>query len=62
VREKENINEVFGEDLLQQLVQLLGNVPRIIILLISRRMTSLEVWMRLWGQTPAMRPMLILAK
>ena len=33
--EKENINDAFGEGFLQQLVQLLGRVPRIILLILK---------------------------
>ena len=33
--EKENISEAFGDNLLQQLVQLLGKVPRIILLILK---------------------------
>ena len=33
--EKENISEAFGENLVQQLVQLLGKVPRIILLILK---------------------------
>ena len=59
--EKENINEVFGEDLLQQLVHLLGNVPRIILLILKTNDLTRSLDEAL-GSTQPMRPMLILAK
>ena len=61
VHEKENINEVFGEDLLQQLVQLLGNVPRIILLILKTNDLTRSLDESL-GSTQPMRPMLILAR
>ena len=61
VTEKDNINEVFGEDLLQQLVQLLGNVPRIILLILKTNDLTRSLDESL-GSTQPMRPMLILAK
>jgi aarF domain-containing kinase len=59
--EKENITEVFGEDLIQQLVQLLGNVPRIILLILKTNDLTRSLDEAL-GSTQPMRPMLILAK
>ena len=59
--EKENITEVFGEDLLQQLVQLLGSVPRIILLILKTNDLTRSLDEAL-GSTQPMRPMLILAK
>ncbi len=59
--EKENINEVFGEDLLRQLVQLLGNVPRIILLILKTNDLTRSLDESLGSPDP-MRPMLILAK
>ncbi|KAJ9607720.1 hypothetical protein H2200_007798 [Cladophialophora chaetospira] len=61
VHEKEGINEVFGEDLLQQLVHLLGNVPRIILLILKTNDLTRSLDEAL-GSTQPMRPMLILAK
>ncbi len=60
-QEKENINEVFGEDLLQQLVQLLGNVPRIILLILKTNDLTRSLDESLGSKQP-MRPMMILAK
>lgn len=59
--EKDAINEVFGEDLLQQLVQLLGHVPRIILLILKTNDLTRSLDEAL-GSTQPMRPMLILAK
>lgn len=59
--EKEGINEVFGEDLLRQLVQLLGNVPRIILLILKTNDLTRSLDESLGSPEP-MRPMLILAK
>ena len=59
--EKENINEVFGEDLLRQLVQLLGHVPRIILLILKTNDLTRSLDESLGSPQP-MRPMLILAK
>ena len=59
--EKEGINEVFGEDLLRQLVQLLGNVPRIILLILKTNDLTRSLDEALGSPEP-MRPMLILAK
>ncbi|EXJ58559.1 Atypical/ABC1/ABC1-B protein kinase [Cladophialophora yegresii CBS 114405] len=61
VNEKEGINEVFGEDFLQQLVQLLGHVPRIILLILKTNDLTRSLDEAL-GSTQPMRPMLILAK
>lgn len=60
-QEKENIDEVFGEDLLRQLVQLLGNVPRIILLILKTNDLTRSLDESLGSPEP-MRPMLILAK
>ena len=60
-QEKENIAEVFGEDLLQQIVQLLGHVPRIILLILKTNDLTRSLDEAL-GSTQPMRPMLILAK
>lgn len=59
--EKEDIDEVFGEDLLRQLVQLLGNVPRIILLILKTNDLTRSLDESLGSPQP-MRPMLILAK
>ncbi|KAL2430429.1 ABC1 family protein MCP2 [Exophiala dermatitidis] len=59
--EKEAINEVFGEDLLQQLVQLLGHVPRIILLILKTNDLTRSLDESLGSKQP-MRPMLILAR
>ncbi|KIW95113.1 uncharacterized protein Z519_03697 [Cladophialophora bantiana CBS 173.52] len=59
--EKEAIGEVFGEDLLAQLVQLLGHVPRIILLILKTNDLTRSLDEAL-GSTQPMRPMLILAK
>ena len=59
--EKEDINEVFGEDLLRQLVQLLGNVPRIILLILKTNDLTRSLDESLGSPEP-MRPMLVLAK
>jgi aarF domain-containing kinase len=59
--EKENINEVFGEDLLRQLVQLLGQVPRIILLILKTNDLTRALDESLGSPEP-MRPMLILAR
>lgn len=59
--EKENINEVFGEDLLQQLVQLLGDVPRIILLILKTNDLTRSLDEALGSKQP-MRPMMILAQ
>jgi aarF domain-containing kinase len=60
-QEKEGINEVFGEDLLRQLVQLLGNVPRIILLILKTNDLTRSLDESLGSPEP-MRPMLILAR
>lgn len=60
-KEKEGINEVFGEDLLQQLVQLLGSVPRIILLILKTNDLTRSLDESL-GSTQPMRPMMILAR
>ena len=59
--EKEDINEVFGEDMLRQLVQLLGNVPRIILLILKTNDLTRSLDESLGSPEP-MRPMLVLAK
>ena len=59
--EKEGINEVFGEDLVRQLVQLLGNMPRIILLILKTNDLTRSLDESLGSPEP-MRPMLILAK
>jgi aarF domain-containing kinase len=59
--EKEDINEVFGEDLLLQLVQLLGHVPRIILLILKTNDLTRSLDESLGSPEP-MRPMLVLAK
>ena len=59
--EKEDINSVFGEDLLRQLVQLLGNVPRIILLILKTNDLTRSLDESLGSPEP-MRPMLILAR
>jgi aarF domain-containing kinase len=59
--EKEHIDEVFGEDLLRQLVQLLGNVPRIILLILKTNDLTRSLDESLGSPQP-MRPMMILAK
>ncbi|ETN42511.1 uncharacterized protein HMPREF1541_01668 [Cyphellophora europaea CBS 101466] len=59
--EKDNIDQVFGEDLLRQLVQLLGNVPRIILLILKTNDLTRSLDESLGSPEP-MRPMLILAK
>lgn len=59
--EKEAINEVFGEDLLQQLVKLLGHVPRIILLILKTNDLTRSLDESL-GSTEPMRPMMILAR
>ncbi|KIX08141.1 uncharacterized protein Z518_02797 [Rhinocladiella mackenziei CBS 650.93] len=59
--EKEAINEVFGEDLLQQLVQLLGHVPRIILLILKTNDLTRSLDESLGSKEP-MRPMMILAR
>ena len=59
--EKDNINEVFGEDLLRQLVQLLGIVPRIILLILKTNDLTRSLDESLGSPEP-LRPMLILAK
>lgn len=59
-QEKENINEVFGDDLIQQLVQLLGDVPRIILLILKTNDLTRSLDEALGSKQP-MRPMMILA-
>ncbi|KPI37073.1 ABC1 family protein MCP2 [Cyphellophora attinorum] len=59
--EKEGIDEVFGENLLRQLVQLLGNVPRIILLILKTNDLTRSLDESLGSPEP-MRPMMILAK
>jgi aarF domain-containing kinase len=59
--EKDDINEVFGEDLLRQLVQLLGKVPRIILLILKTNDLTRSLDESLGAPEP-MRPMLVLAK
>lgn len=59
--EKSDINEVFGEDLLRQLVQLLGKVPRIILLILKTNDLTRSLDESLGSPEP-MRPMLILAR
>jgi aarF domain-containing kinase len=59
--EKENINEVFGDDLIQQLVRLLGDVPRIILLILKTNDLTRSLDEALGSKEP-MRPMMILAQ
>ncbi|RMD40617.1 hypothetical protein DV735_g4517, partial [Chaetothyriales sp. CBS 134920] len=59
--EKENINMIFGDDLLRQLVQLLGHVPRIILLILKTNDLTRSLDESLGSPEP-MRPMLVLAK
>lgn len=60
-KEKEAINEVFGEDLVRQLVQLLGDVPRIILLILKTNDLTRSLDESLGSKQP-MRPMMILAR
>jgi len=60
-KEKEAINDIFGDNLLQQLVQLLGDVPRIILLILKTNDLTRSLDESL-GATQPMRPILILAK
>ena len=60
-KEKEDINDVFGEDFIQQLVQLLGSVPRIILLILKTNDLTRSLDESLGSKQP-MRPMMILAR
>ncbi|RVX70268.1 hypothetical protein B0A52_05601 [Exophiala mesophila] len=60
-KEKEDINEVFGEDLVRKLVQLLGDVPRIILLILKTNDLTRSLDESLGSKQP-MRPMMILAR
>lgn len=60
--EKDAINEVFGEDLLEQLVKLLGDVPRIILLILKTNDLTRSLDENLQTQSGPIRSFLILAK
>ena len=60
--EKEAINEAFGEGLLQQLVQLLGRVPRIILLILKTNDLTRSLDEGLQTRQGPMRAFLILAR
>lgn len=62
VHEKEAINEVFGEDLLEQLVKLLGNVPRIILLILKTNDLTRSLDESLQTKEGPIRSFMILAK
>ncbi|EXJ86056.1 Atypical/ABC1/ABC1-B protein kinase [Capronia coronata CBS 617.96] len=59
--EKEVLTEAFGDDLIQQLVQLLGHVPRIILLILKTNDLTRSLDESLGSKQP-MRPMMILAR
>ena len=61
-QEKENINEAFGAGLLQQLVQLLGSVPRVILLILKTNDLTRSLDEGLHTQQGPVRTFLILAK
>lgn len=60
--EKEAINEVFGEDLIEQLVKLLGDVPRIILLILKTNDLTRSLDEGLQTKSGPIRTFLILAK
>lgn len=60
--EKEAINEVFGEDLLNQLIRLLGDVPSIILLILKTNDLTRSLDEGLQTTTGPIRSFLILAK
>lgn len=60
--EKEAINEVFGEDLIEQLVKLLGDVPRIILLILKTNDLTRSLDEGLQTRDGPIRSFLILAK
>jgi len=60
--EKEGINDVFGENFLQQLVDLLGHVPRIILLILKTNDLTRSLDESLESPSGPLRPMMILAK
>lgn len=60
--EKEAINEVFGEDLIEQLVALLGHVPRIILLILKTNDLTRSLDESLQTKEGPTRPFMILAK
>ncbi|KAI1617043.1 aarF domain-containing kinase [Exophiala viscosa] len=60
-QEKENVQDVFGDDFVQQLVQLLGDVPRIILLILKTNDLTRSLDESLGSKQP-MRPMMILAQ
>ena len=61
-KEKDAINDAFGEGLLQQLVQLLGQVPRIILLILKTNDLTRSLDEGLHTQQGPARTFLILAK
>ena len=60
--EKEAINEAFGDDLLEQLVKLLGDVPRIILLILKTNDLTRSLDEGLQTSSGPIRTFLILAK
>jgi len=60
--EKEAINEVFGEDLLYQLIKLLGNVPSIILLILKTNDLTRSLDEGLQTKEGPIRSFMILAK
>lgn len=60
--EKEAIGEVFGEDLIEQLVKLLGDVPSIILLILKTNDLTRSLDEGLQTQSGPIRTFLILAK
>jgi aarF domain-containing kinase len=61
-QEKENIHDVFGEELLSQLIQLLGKVPRIILLILKTNDLTRNLDEGLQTRQGPVRTFLILAK
>jgi len=60
--EKKNINDAFGEGMLQQLVQLLGQVPRIILLILKTNDLTRSLDENLHTRQGPVRTFLILAR
>lgn len=60
--EKETIHEVFGDDLLEQLIKLLGNVPSIILLILKTNDLTRSLDESLQTKEGPIRSFMILAK
>jgi aarF domain-containing kinase len=62
LEEKKNINDALGEGMLQQLVQLLGQVPRIILLILKTNDLTRSLDENLHTRQGPVRTFLILAR